>query len=124
TAGPAATSRGAPRWDGRARGRSQDAGEVRQPEIRSRRGLVRQAAKERVLIQQPGRFVGRGRPQPKVLMRALTRCASSFSEYFGTKSSAPTRSTMAWLNTPDSEVCSSTNRLRRAGSRRISVVSV
>ena len=56
--------------------------------------------------------------------RSSTKSASSCGEYLATKALAPTRSTIALLNTPDSEVCSSTYRPARPGWRRISVVSV
>src|SRR5690606_2705384 len=70
------------------------------------------ALEDRQAVCQRRRATAAG-AQPRALTRAVTRCASSRSEYLGTKSSAPTRSTMAWLNTPDSEVCSSTNSPRR-----------
>src|SRR5690606_14439061 len=56
--------------------------------------------------------------------RVSTWSASSWGLYLATKALAPTRSTMALLNTPDSEVCSSTYSPARPGLRRISVVRV
>jgi hypothetical protein len=56
--------------------------------------------------------------------RSSTKSASSCGEYLATNALAPTRSTIALLNTPDSEVCSSTYSPARPGWRRISVVSV